>query len=123
MALQQLNYIQYQNNLGIYQQINLAQGEVANRASIRDFILAQFGVDVANNPYTLWFEDNNGYQYRLDPGNTIRQSFRVARTHLNGQRNVILCVWHQHDSKPSYWTFPSVKCEVKEEKCLAFSNV
>ncbi len=115
MALQRLNYIQYQNNIGIYQQINLTQGEVANRALIRDFILTQFGVDLANIPYTLWFEDNNGYQYRLDPGNTIRESFRVARTHLNGQIGVILSVWHQHDSKPGNWIFPSFKWEVKEE--------
>ena len=121
MAQQQLNLIQYQNNLGIYQQINVARSEVGSRALIRDFILTQFGVDVANNPYALWFEDINGYWYQLDPGNTIRQSFREARTRLNGQR-VVLCVWHQNDSKPSNWTFPSVKCEVKEEKCLAFSH-
>ena len=115
MALQQGNYIQYQSAFGIYRQINLGQGEVANRASIKDFVLLQFGVDLQNIPYTLWFEDHQGYLYQLDPGNTLRQSFRVARTQLNGQRDVVLCVWPQRDLKPNNWTLPKVKCEVKEE--------
>ena len=40
------NFIQYMNNNNTLLEVDMAQGEVANHASISDFILISFGVQV-----------------------------------------------------------------------------
>lgn len=103
-------------------EIRVQDGEAHNRALIQLFIQRNFSVDITNVPYTLWFVDNLGNSVQINPLHTIKSAFDVVRTDLNGQRSVCVYLWHhQHDLKPSNWTFKDV--EVKEENGLAFSPV
>ena len=122
MPQRHVNKIFYKNfTIGLA--IRIQDGEVQNRAKIIDFIWRQFRVDITKVNYTLWYFDNVGNHIKIDPCyTTIKSAFDMVRTDLNGQRSVCVYLWHhQHDLKPSNWTFKGV--EVKEENCLAFSPV